>query len=237
MSLYETLRDRKDEIIGQGTCVDCGSHNGLEFDHVHGTKVYEIGHIWDFKSIKEFDIEVAKCVVRCAGCHRRKTRIDHNVQQQYMNELSWKAHGTEAKNCVRCKRLRPIPEFLHRGLQKRGNEVLRYTNKCHDCNDYYRRYRTDPHTTHGKIRAHLHAWKLNNSICVHCNKTLLPHEIDVDHIDPSSKLAPWHGRQCRLSDTVLWSILGFVAFKNELSKCQPLCVHCHRKKTKKETRK
>ena len=57
-------------------CVDCGESDPvvLEFDHVVGEKLYNVANIvgtcLSLKTVKE---ELAKCAVRCANCHRRKT--------------------------------------------------------------------------------------------------------------------------------------------------------------------
>ena len=56
-------------------CVDCGETDivVLEFDHVRGEKVNNIGNLL-WKGLYElFVIEVLKCDVRCANCHKRKT--------------------------------------------------------------------------------------------------------------------------------------------------------------------
>lgn len=60
-------------------CVDCGETDPvvLEFDHVRGTKVDNVSTLirrsrkWEV--VKE---EIAKCDVRCANCHKRKTAKD-----------------------------------------------------------------------------------------------------------------------------------------------------------------
>ena len=58
-------------------CVDCGEADPivLEFDHVKGKKTCDIskmsGHA---RSLLVIEKEIAKCEVRCANCHRRKTR-------------------------------------------------------------------------------------------------------------------------------------------------------------------
>lgn len=64
-------------------CVDCGEINPvvLEFDHIRGKKVDTVSNL-AFKltsSIKKLTIEIQKCEVRCANCHRvRHAEKDQN---------------------------------------------------------------------------------------------------------------------------------------------------------------
>jgi hypothetical protein len=56
-------------------CVDCGETDPviLEFDHLK-TKDFNISDAArKGVSIKKLNDEIAKCEVRCANCHRRKT--------------------------------------------------------------------------------------------------------------------------------------------------------------------
>ena len=64
------------EFLSQHACVDCGQADPrvLEFDHVRGEKK---GNVSDmvrrgvpWARVTE---EIAKCEVRCANCHRRRT--------------------------------------------------------------------------------------------------------------------------------------------------------------------
>lgn len=58
-------------------CVDCGEDDAivLEFDHrEHDKKSFAIGaHSTRQISVEKLIAEIAKCDVRCANCHRRKT--------------------------------------------------------------------------------------------------------------------------------------------------------------------
>jgi hypothetical protein len=57
-------------------CVDCGETNiiVLEFDHVTGTKHFNISDAArNGIGPKRLKDEIAKCEVRCANCHRKKT--------------------------------------------------------------------------------------------------------------------------------------------------------------------
>jgi hypothetical protein len=57
-------------------CVDCGESNPvvLEFDHVRGKKRMAVANMArQGYSIGAIEEEIAKCVVRCANCHRIKT--------------------------------------------------------------------------------------------------------------------------------------------------------------------
>lgn len=75
-------------------CVDCGETDilTLEFDHVDpATKTMDIGAMSGRRSVTAILEEIAKCVVRCANCHRRRT-----AQQQ-----GWKARLAERSAAYR----------------------------------------------------------------------------------------------------------------------------------------
>lgn len=69
------------KILKERGCIDCGNHDPiiLEFDHVRGTKTKSISRMtsekfkWDI-----IELEIKKCEVRCANCHRRKTAKERN---------------------------------------------------------------------------------------------------------------------------------------------------------------
>ena len=61
--------------LEQHPCVDCGNTDVrvLDFDHVRGTKLFNISAAAGRKrhvSQAMLEAEIAKCEVRCANCHR-----------------------------------------------------------------------------------------------------------------------------------------------------------------------
>jgi hypothetical protein len=57
-------------------CADCGLVDPIvmEFDHVRGTKLFHVSTlVRDCAALAVLKAEIAKCVVRCANCHRRRT--------------------------------------------------------------------------------------------------------------------------------------------------------------------
>lgn len=59
-------------------CVDCGESDPvvLEFDHVCGDKSGDISNLAGGEfSTSRLKLEIEKCEVRCANCHRRKTAL------------------------------------------------------------------------------------------------------------------------------------------------------------------
>jgi transcriptional regulator with XRE-family HTH domain len=65
-------------LLSRSACVDCGCSDllVLEFDHVRGRKVAPVMNL--VRAGASFDRlrrEIRKCEVRCANCHRRRTRI------------------------------------------------------------------------------------------------------------------------------------------------------------------
>ena len=61
------------EYLAAHPCVDCGFSDtrALDFDHVRGTKLFNIGQEkWMGNSLRSLLEEIDKCEVRCANCHR-----------------------------------------------------------------------------------------------------------------------------------------------------------------------
>jgi hypothetical protein len=60
-------------------CVECGETDPvvLEFDHVRGEKRMAVGDLARLGyGVETIKVEIAKCEVRCANCHRRKTHSE-----------------------------------------------------------------------------------------------------------------------------------------------------------------
>ncbi len=69
-------RQRLYAYLSEHPCVDCGETDVrvLEFDHVRGNKFANIASLLSNAiSWSTIEAEIAKCEVRCANCHRRKT--------------------------------------------------------------------------------------------------------------------------------------------------------------------
>jgi len=73
----EECQNRICEYLTKHPCVDCGEANIvlLEFDHVNSTtKTNNISVLLSkTKTWNKILLEIEKCVVRCANCHRIKT--------------------------------------------------------------------------------------------------------------------------------------------------------------------
>ena len=72
---WELLKQFLFEKLLKSACVDCGEDDilVLDFDHLRD-KEFSITQMYrDRRSLEAIEKELAKCVVRCANCHRRKT--------------------------------------------------------------------------------------------------------------------------------------------------------------------
>jgi len=82
----EGIKRKMMEFYQLNPCVDCGESDPrvLDFDHIN-TKRHNVSTLlrkeYSWESILE---EAARCQVRCANCHRKKTAIEQN---HYTNRL------------------------------------------------------------------------------------------------------------------------------------------------------
>lgn len=73
----EKLRAYINDYLKDKSCIDCGESDRivLDFDHRPGEiKKFNLGDAAsNFYSLKTVMVEIAKCDIRCANCHRRIT--------------------------------------------------------------------------------------------------------------------------------------------------------------------
>lgn len=77
------------QYLSQHPCVDCGERDiiVLEFDHLRDkrenlTQMVAGGFAWP-----AIEAEIAKCAVRCANCHRRKTARESGLYERKLAAL------------------------------------------------------------------------------------------------------------------------------------------------------
>jgi hypothetical protein len=63
-------------IEASGPCVDCGSWENPEVDHVDASTKVE-HRVWSWAAPRR-EAELAKCVVRCTDCHKQKSAGEKN---------------------------------------------------------------------------------------------------------------------------------------------------------------
>lgn len=69
------------EYLSRHVCVDCGNDDPLvlEFDHVRGSKSNNVSNmIANGTGLKKLQVEIDKCEIRCANCHRHRTHKNNN---------------------------------------------------------------------------------------------------------------------------------------------------------------
>lgn len=75
----KTYKDKTRSVVLKAKdkpCADCGIQYppcAMEFDHVIGTKLFDIGGNGSWKSLPKLLAEIEKCDVVCANCHAMRT--------------------------------------------------------------------------------------------------------------------------------------------------------------------
>lgn len=68
-------------------CVDCGESDSmvLEFDHVRGEKLFNVGESYRRYGWAKIQEEMDKCEVRCSNCHTKVTK--YRDKKEYKPEI------------------------------------------------------------------------------------------------------------------------------------------------------
>lgn len=98
--LREAWAKRRAEWIAEhGPCIDCGSHDQPEVDHVDRTT--KVSHrVWTWSKERR-DAELAKCVVRCRPCHLAKSFAVGDIQppSPHGSKRRYDVHGCRCTDC------------------------------------------------------------------------------------------------------------------------------------------
>lgn len=89
--IFNELKKKVFGYLMEHPCVDCDEKNllVLDFDHVRGVKVNAVSNLVRRRSAwLRVKAEIAKCEVRCANCHRKRT-AQNNGARNLLIELGF----------------------------------------------------------------------------------------------------------------------------------------------------
>ena len=230
-------RERSIAYLSSHPCVDCGEQDVvvLDFDHVSSKQsdvstLIAMGASWE-----RILAEIARCQVRCANCHRRRTaermaapRSSPSRPASRRNAIQLRlAAALATRVCRVCRDTRPLTEFPFRSIK---SEVRHHI--CLQCRRAVARLwyeRTVGHAAR-KMRKRSTARRdvlaanvfgyLSRNPCVDCGEPD-PVVLDFDHV---------RDKRMNVSDLVVlrrpWEEVEF-----EIGKCAVRCANCHRRKT------
>ena len=118
----EKRREQAREFLG-GKCIECGSINELEFDHIDpSTKVDSIASYLDAAKAVFWE-EVKKCQLLCHDCHVEKSKREGSYRQSVgldpANKILQPLHGTEVmyrRERCRCDKCKSWKRLARKGL-------------------------------------------------------------------------------------------------------------------------
>jgi hypothetical protein len=231
-------------------CVDCGQTNPVVLDFDHRDPSTKKGNVSELAARQPWRlvlIEIAKCDVRCANCHLRRTAEQFNWRKVLSRPLqggSWlnrhvpgssepvsNVHVGDTKKCTGCGLERPIAEYVIK-----DKETGRRGTRCRACRSAYgkRHYarNRDQYIARSKARPDRHrhermtywSWLMNylaSHPCVDCGAAE-PVLLQFDHRDGTMKVDTVGSMLHRASWTTLL---------NEIAKCDVRCANCHRIRT------
>src|SRR5437762_1658663 len=143
------------EYLREHPCVDCGERDivVLEFDHI-GDKVADISvYAGSGRTWARVMAEIEKCEVRCANCHRRKTRERSASRTTRTGEAQPRPRSTPVpiqltleatlgvRTCRVCGETKPLAEFPFRSLRRQTRQWICLLCQRDYTNEWYSRNR------------------------------------------------------------------------------------------------
>jgi 5-methylcytosine-specific restriction endonuclease McrA len=234
-------KERAIEYLLEHPCVDCGEKDiiVLQFDHLHD-KSFDVsvmistGTTWT-----RIAIEIAKCDVRCANCHRRETarrRLRGTVATVGVPKIRLKpvqlriAAAAVLRTCRVCGEQKPLTEFPFRSIVADTRHWICLACQRAWSQAWYastvdrpvRAMRARGSARRGQLAAQTFAY-LNEHPCVDCGESD-PIVLDFDHL--RDKVAA--------VSTLVMLRRPWIEVRSEIDKCEVRCANCHARKTARE---
>jgi hypothetical protein len=250
--LYRNSAARREEnerrivtYLTTHACVDCGEADivVLQFDHLRDKSFCISALLGRGASWTRIEREIAKCEVRCANCHARKTAREHGYRKlsathsvlvikalQRRRPLQMEPGTGETLTCRVCHMVKPATEFPYRSVERGTRQYI-----CRPCrSDYHRQWWAKNRVVQmPRIRRNRkkrdrelaqRIWNiLFESPCVDCGEK----DLTVLHFD--------HLRDKVRDISTMWrSQHSWAAVEMEIAKCEVRCANCHARKTARE---
>ena len=103
---------RREWLETNGPCVQCGSEDNLEVDHIDPE--YKISHnVWTWAKSRRLE-ELAKCQVLCESCHLTKTSKHRFDETKHGREHMYRSRRCRCVECKEWKRVKSAKEYQRR---------------------------------------------------------------------------------------------------------------------------
>ena len=241
----EENRRRTIEYLSSHACIDCGENDivVLQFDHLRDKRFNVSAMIASGASWARIEAEIAKCEVRCANCHHRKTARERGYRKLQATPLTTDAIVQRAplvvqlelgtagtRRCRVCGVTKPLTEFHFRSKKHGTKHYI-----CTSCRrEYHREWwkknrvaqmpRIRRNRERRDRRLEQRIWDhLFTHACVDCGES----DLAVLHFD--------HLRDKVAAISNLWRRQhSWSAVEAEIAKCEVRCANCHARKTARE---
>ncbi len=246
--LLQTRRKREDnrrraiDYLRVHPCVDCGETDivVLQFDHLRDKSFNVTTMIANGTSWSRIETEIAKCVVRCANCHRLKTAQhwptrnvgsngdDRTVGARARPTQLLIAAAFEVRLCRVCAQTKPLTDFPFRSLAKQTRQWIclacqrTYTKGWYSRNQQRHMANAAKNNVQRRTRTRAKVQALRIA-CIDCGETN-PLLLDFDHL---------RDKRADVSHLVQ-SGFSWATIAAEIDKCVVRCANCHSRKTARE---
>ena len=238
------VRQKIVEYLQEHPCVDCGETDivVLEFDHV-AEKLGDIAaYAGGGRSWLRVKVEIDKCEVRCANCHRRKT-LERSGRQAPTPRVSEVRHAKPAiqleldaslgtRICRVCGQTKPLRDFPYRSTKRQTRHWICLVCQREYTNEWYSR-NGQSQVAKAKIRNRRATAELKERVreylldhpCTDCGERD-PDVLEFDHL---------RDKRADISTLVQYGV-SWKTVQDEIAKCEVRCANCHRRRTARNAR-